>query len=71
MVGGKREDGDGRGDAEVPNPPPDSLEVEDDGIDTSLIRWMLSLSPEERLRVLERHVRAVEELRALNPSWNS
>ena len=35
-----------------------------DGIDTSLIRWMLSLTPRERLEFLQRHVEAVESLRA-------
>ena len=29
-------------------PPPD-----DEGVDVSLIRWMLTLSPEERLEVLQ------------------
>lgn len=40
--------------------------AEDDGVDTSLIRWMLSLTPVERLQVLEENVRAIEELRRLN-----
>ena len=36
--------------------------AEEDG-DRSLIRWMLSLTPVERLEVLQRHVDAVETLR--------
>jgi hypothetical protein len=42
-----------------------------DGTDLTLIRWMLSLTPTERLRVLEDHVRAIEEVREANPGWNS
>lgn len=37
----------------------------DDG-DRSLIRWMLSLAPGERLDVLQGHVDAVSALRELN-----
>jgi hypothetical protein len=35
-----------------------------DGVDISLIRWMLSLTPAQRLRVLEEQLRSIEELRA-------
>ena len=35
-----------------------------DGVDLSLIRWMLSLTPAERLRVLKEQVEAVLRLRA-------
>lgn len=34
----------------------------DDGVDVTLIRWMLSLSPEERLAVLQGFVDSVAEL---------
>jgi hypothetical protein len=34
-----------------------------DGVDLTLIRWMLSLTPGERLRVLEDHVNAVLSIR--------
>jgi hypothetical protein len=34
----------------------------DDGIDVSLIRWMLSLSPDERLAVLQGFADSVAEL---------
>jgi hypothetical protein len=33
-----------------------------DGVDVSLIRWMLSLTPSERLQTLQDFVDAVEEL---------
>jgi hypothetical protein len=34
-----------------------------DGTDLTVIRWMLSLSPEERLRWLQTHMRGVSALR--------
>jgi hypothetical protein len=34
----------------------------DDGVDLSLIRWMLSLTPAERLRTLQNNTRALEKL---------
>ncbi|MCU1237010.1 MAG: hypothetical protein JWP63_4977 [Candidatus Solibacter sp.] len=41
-------------------------EYSEDGVDLTLIRWMLSLTPAERLQVLQRHVNAILELRRLN-----
>ena len=38
----------------------------EDGIDVSLIRWMLSLTPAERLETLQNHVRAMMRLRSEN-----
>jgi len=38
----------------------------EDGVDLTLIRWMLSLTPAERLQVLERHVNAILTIRSLN-----
>jgi hypothetical protein len=35
----------------------------DDGVDLTLIRWMLSLTPMERLRVLESTVASILSLR--------
>jgi hypothetical protein len=35
----------------------------EDGVDLTLIRWMLSLTPAERLQVLQNHVRSVLRLR--------
>lgn len=37
-----------------------------DGVDLALIRWMLSLTPLERLEVLQQHLRAVAKLRDTN-----
>ena len=34
-----------------------------DGVDLTLIRWMLSLTPVERLRMLGRHIASVQRLR--------
>jgi hypothetical protein len=34
-----------------------------DGVDLTLIRWMLSLTPAERLAVLEDFIKFVEEAR--------
>ncbi|MBK8229966.1 MAG: hypothetical protein IPK72_05115 [Candidatus Eisenbacteria bacterium] len=36
----------------------------DDGVDVTLIRWMLTLSPLERLQVLQRTIRSLERLRS-------
>ena len=35
----------------------------EDGVDLTLIRWMLSLSPEERLEVLQNNIRSILRLR--------
>jgi len=35
----------------------------DDGVDLTLIRWMLSLTPVERLKILQRHLASVQRLR--------
>jgi hypothetical protein len=48
----------------MPDPPPDSSP--NDGVDETLIRWMLSLTPLERLQVLEQHVNDILAIRALN-----
>ena len=37
-----------------------------DGVDLTLIRWMLSMTPAERLQVLQQFVNSVLEIRALN-----
>jgi len=39
-----------------------------DGVDVTLIRWMLSLSPEERLAVLQGFVDSVAELTHDSPA---
>lgn len=38
----------------------------EDGVDLTLIRWMLSLTPAERLQVLEEHVDDIFSIRELN-----
>jgi hypothetical protein len=40
----------------------------DDDVDVTLIRWMLSLSPEERLAVLQGFVDSVAELTHDSPA---
>ena len=35
----------------------------DDGVDLTLIRWLLSLTPAERLAVLQSNMRSLEALR--------
>jgi hypothetical protein len=37
-----------------------------DGVDLTLIRWMLSLTPAERLEVLQRFINSVEVICAQN-----
>ena len=44
-------------------PERDGPAARDDGVDVSLIRWMLSLSPADRLRVLQGNVRSIVRLR--------
>jgi hypothetical protein len=38
----------------------------EDGVDLTLIRWFLSLTPAERLDVLQRHVNAILAIWELN-----
>ena len=40
----------------------------EDGVDLTLIRWMLSLTPAERLQVLQGHVDDIVAIRELNAS---
>ena len=35
----------------------------EDGVDLSLIRWMLSMTPTQRLQTLQQHIRAIMRLR--------
>jgi hypothetical protein len=48
--------------------PEDLQEYSEDGVDLTLVRWGLSLTPAERLEALQQLVNSVEELRALNAS---
>jgi hypothetical protein len=43
-------------------------EYSEDGVDLTLIRWMLSLTPAERLQVVQRHSNAIVAIRELNAS---
>jgi hypothetical protein len=45
-------------------PPEKSSLYSEDGVDLSLIRWMLSLTPAERLQVLQQNVRSIIRLRS-------
>ena len=42
-------------------------EYSDDGVDLTLIQWMLSLTPAERLEAMQSSVDFVMEVRARNP----
>lgn len=42
---------------------PEEREYNDDGVDLTLIRWMLRMTPAERLRVLEGQIAFVERAR--------
>jgi hypothetical protein len=44
----------------------DQQAYSDDGVDLTLIRWMLSLTPAERLDVLQGFADSVAEIRARN-----
>lgn len=41
----------------------DGLAYAEDGVDLTLIRWMLSLTPTERLETLQQNVRSIMRLR--------
>ena len=41
-------------------------EYSEDGVDLSLIRWMLSLTPAERLQFLEERIEEIRAIRELN-----
>ncbi len=43
-------------------------EYSEDGVDLSLIRWMLSLTPAERLDILDQHREDILAIRELNAS---
>lgn len=46
--------------------PAEEREYSEDGVDLTLIRWMLSLTPEERLQVLQKQVNRILAIRELN-----
>ena len=56
-------------DAESRMEPDDQTQLTDyseDGVDLTLVRWMLSLTPAERLQVLQQHVNRILSIRKLN-----
>jgi hypothetical protein len=52
-------------------PPAEEPAYSDDGVDLTLIRWMLSLTPAERLQVLQEHQDAIDAAREGHPEWIS
>lgn len=50
----------------APEPPAES-DVSAEGVDRTLIRWMLGLTPEQRLDALQGFVDSVRELRGDRP----
>ena len=48
-----------------PDPQPQT-DYSEDGVDLTLIRWMLSLTPAERLQFLQRQVNAILAIQRLN-----
>jgi hypothetical protein len=40
----------------------------EDGVDVSLIRWMLSITPTQRLQILQQNIRSIMRLREGKPS---
>lgn len=42
---------------------PQQRAYNDDGVDLTLIRWMLSLTPTQRLQVLQQNVSSIARLR--------
>jgi hypothetical protein len=49
-------------DTPLPSPERPVPEAADDGIDVSLIRWTLSLTPQQRLEVLQANAEALVRL---------
>jgi len=43
---------------------PGTPRATDDGVDVSLIRWMLSMSPAQRLAVLQKNANSILRLRS-------
>jgi hypothetical protein len=43
--------------------PPDPTALSEDGVDRTLIRWMLSLTPRERLQAVQNHANAIRRVR--------
>ena len=50
----------------IPSDPAPAPEYGEDGVDLSLIRWMLSLTPAERLQFLQQRIDDIAAIRELN-----
>jgi len=50
----------------MPDDSPPLPDYSSDGVDLSLIRWMLSLTPAERLRFLDERIDEILAIRELN-----
>ena len=48
------------------NEPAPLIDYSEDGVDLTLIRWMLSLTPLERLQFLETRINDILAIRELN-----
>jgi hypothetical protein len=44
----------------------DLTDYSEDGVDLTLVRWFLALTPAERLDYLQEHLNAITEIRRLN-----
>ena len=49
-----------------PDPAEPLTDYSDDGVDLTLIRWMLSLTPAERLQMLQTYLNRIRRIRELN-----
>jgi len=47
-------------------PPPELPAYSEDGIDLTLIRWMLSMTPEERLQAVQECANSILRIREMN-----
>jgi hypothetical protein len=50
-------------DTKISDTEKDQEQISADGVDLTLIRWMLSLTPMERLQTLQNNVRSILRLR--------
>ena len=50
----------------MPPDPQAQTDYSEDGVDLTLIRWMLSLTPAQRLQFLQGQVNAILAIRRLN-----
>jgi len=58
-----KQDGSGSQDFQETSASKEGPAYAEDGVDLTLIRWMLSLTPTERLETLQQNVRSIMRLR--------